>query len=262
MRASEESTEQRLGRWQKLRDYGLHKKPPDDLLLEPEPATRPNVRLVAYYDKIKQESTGKKTITEILTAVLAVVLGVRVLTGFDRWFDDSEQPVTLGWLILTLVLLAVTCMAAWVFLRKMGSRKDSLSLNWEELSLSLPNGNRHVPWRDVYSAIDIQRRKRFSRRKPYVRRAVSTESRFPARGRPIWPTGRTLAAQFATCGRGLAPLLHGIQYPLAFLKRELEHHRADRLPVHFDQGVRQHGKVADIHPVQCGQVAVAVSPMY
>lgn len=67
-----------------LRDYGLHKKPPNDLLLEPEPATRPNVRLVAYYGKIKQESTGKKTITEIVTAVLAVVLGVRVLTGFDR----------------------------------------------------------------------------------------------------------------------------------------------------------------------------------
>ncbi len=176
MRASEESTEQRLARWRKLRDhlrdYGLHKKPPDGLLLEPEPTTRPNVSLVAHYDKVKQKSTGKKTFAEILTTVLAVVLGVRVLTGFDRWFDNPEQPVTLSWLMLTLVLLAVTYMAVWVFLRKMGSRKDSLSLDWEELSLSLPDGNRHAPWRAVYSAIDIQRRKRFSRRKPYVRRAV------------------------------------------------------------------------------------------
>ena len=176
MRASEESTEQRLDRWQDLRDhlrdYGLHKKPPDDLLLEPEPATRPNVRLVAYYDKIKQESMGKKTVTEMLTTVLAVVLSVRVLTGFDRWFDDSEQPVTLGWLILTLVMLVFTYVVVGWILRKIRSRKDSLSLNWEELSLSLPDGNRHVPWHDVHSAIDIQRRKRFSRRKPYVRRAV------------------------------------------------------------------------------------------
>lgn len=53
--------------------------------------------------------------------------------------------MTLGGLILTLVLLAVTYM------------------------LSLPGGNRHAPWCDVYSAIDIQRRKRFSRRQPCIR---------------------------------------------------------------------------------------------
>ncbi|MCY3659122.1 MAG: hypothetical protein OXG36_08885 [Caldilineaceae bacterium] len=61
MRASEETPEQsRQDLRDHLRDYGFHKKPPNDLLLEPEPAIRPNVRLVAYYGKIKQESTGKK----------------------------------------------------------------------------------------------------------------------------------------------------------------------------------------------------------
>ena len=57
MRASEESTEQRLDRWQKLRDHlhdkGLNEAPLGDLLLEPEPTTRPRVPLVAYYKKIR-----------------------------------------------------------------------------------------------------------------------------------------------------------------------------------------------------------------
>ena len=150
MRASEESTEQRLDRWQDLRDhlrdYGLHQKPPDDLLLEPEPATRPNVRLVAYYNKIKQESTGKKTVTEMLTTVLAVVLSVRVLTGFDRWFDDSEQPVTLGWLILTLVMLVFTIRSSW-----MDSQENKIAQGFTEpeLGRTKPVAARRKPARAV-----------------------------------------------------------------------------------------------------------------
>ena len=92
MHASEESTEQRLDRWHKLRDhlrdYGLHKKPPDDLLLEPEPATRPNVRLVAYYDKIKQESTGKKTDLCDTAGVFVMVDGKG-----DEWKDIHMPTV-------------------------------------------------------------------------------------------------------------------------------------------------------------------------
>ena len=178
MRASEESPERRHKRWCELRGHlragGLNEKPDDTLLLDAERTTRPDVRLVAYFDEIKQESTGKKTSTEILTAVLAVVLGVRALTGFDLWFDDTEQWVPgFGWWILTLAMLTFTYTVVGLFLRKMKSREDSLCLTWEELNLSLPDGNRHVPWRDVYSAIDVQERKRFGRCKPYVRRKVN-----------------------------------------------------------------------------------------
>ena len=177
MRASEESPERRHKRWCELRGHlragGLNEKPDDTLLLDAERTTRPDVRLVAYFDEIKQESTGKKTSTEILTAVLAVVLGVRALTGFDLWFDDTEQWVPgFGWWILTLAMLTFTYTVVGWFLRKMKSREDSLCLTREELSLSLPDGNRHVPWRDVYSVSVIRRRKWLGRRKPYVRRAV------------------------------------------------------------------------------------------
>ena len=50
MRASEESTEQRLDRWQqlrdRLRDFGLDKDPSEGLLLKQEATTRPDVPLV------------------------------------------------------------------------------------------------------------------------------------------------------------------------------------------------------------------------
>lgn len=171
-----ETTAQRHQRWRDLRDHlrdvGVHGKPPDHLLIAPGPHTRPDVRLMAYYEEVKHESKGKKTTAEMVTTLLAVVLGVRVLSGFDRWFDDTEQALTLGWLFLTLAMLAITyTVIGWV-LRGIRSRKASLSLTLEELSLSLPDGNRHAPWRDVYSVSAIQGRKRLSRRKPYVRGAV------------------------------------------------------------------------------------------
>lgn len=60
MRVSEESTEQRFDRWQKLRDhlhdFGLGNDHSKDLLLEQEPTTRPDMPLVAYYKEIGQES--------------------------------------------------------------------------------------------------------------------------------------------------------------------------------------------------------------
>ena len=174
MRASEESTEQRLARWRELRDHlrdvGLSEVPPDDLLLEPERTTRPDVPLVAYFKEIRQESLGKKTSTEILTAVLTVVLGIRVLTGFDQWFDNTEQPVTLGWLILTLAMLVFTyTVVGWV-LRKTRARKDALSLTLEELSMSLPDGNLHTRWTNVYAVSVNEGRKWFSRQCPWIRR--------------------------------------------------------------------------------------------
>ena len=54
------------------------------------------------------------------------------------------------------------------------------------------------------------------------------------------------------------PSLHSrTQYPLACLKRELVHQRANRLSVHFDQEVCQHGKVASVRPGQWWHVELA-----
>ena len=98
MRASEESTEQRLDRWQKLRDHlrdvGLSKDPPDGLLLEQEPTTRPDVPLVAYYDKVKQVSFGKSRLAVVGIIVrLAAFASVWVL----GWFADIEgRPIPCG----------------------------------------------------------------------------------------------------------------------------------------------------------------------
>ena len=164
MRTSEESTEQRLARWQKLRDhlrdYGLRKKPPNDLLLEPEPTTRPNVRLVAHYDEINQKSLGNSTVAEVAAVVLAAVAVVFSFTAMG----------TQGSLVLFLVLLAVLMRPITRLLDLLVARKGSLTLTPEELSMSLPGRNRHVRWTDVYAVSVNQRGKRFSRRWPWVRR--------------------------------------------------------------------------------------------
>lgn len=104
-------------------------------------------------------------------------------------------------------------------------------------------------------AIDNPRVRASLRQLAQARRFVDGKP-IPARGRPVCLDLR--ATLSATCGRGLVPSLHGTQHSLAFLERELEHHRADRLPVHFDQEVRQHGKAASVRLIHCGQVAVAI----
>ena len=168
MRASEESTKQRLDRWRELRDHlrdqGLDEDPPDDLLLDQEPTTRPDVRLVAYYDEITQVSLGKTTATGLMGAVLAVFFGVWALTGMDQWLNDGQQPL-IGGIVGILLAAAV---AYWI-LRPIKFRKGRLCLTLEELSLSLPDGNWHTQWSAVYSVSVDQRRKWFSRRWPWVK---------------------------------------------------------------------------------------------
>ena len=161
MRASEETPEQRLARWRKLRDHlrhkGLDEAPPDNLLLKPEPTTRPNVGLVAHYTEIDQESLGNSTAADLATVALAAVA---VVFSFTTGMQGS--------LVLFLVLGAVLMRRITRLLDLMVARKDSLNLTPEELSMSLPGRNRHTQWGAVYSTSVDQRRKRVSRRWPWV----------------------------------------------------------------------------------------------
>ena len=175
LRAAEETPEERLDRWRKLRDHlhdkGLNEAPPEDLLLKPEPTTRPGVPLVGHYKKIGQESLGKKTYTEILNVVLAIFVGFQVFETLGRLFLDAQQPqgftvwvVGIGsWLLLVAAIY-------WVLLRPIKLSTGSLSLSLKELSLSLPDGNRHTQWGAVHSVSVHQRRRWFSRRWPWVGR--------------------------------------------------------------------------------------------
>ena len=159
MRASEESTEQRLARWRKLRDHlrevGLSKAPPDDLLLEPEPTTRPDVRLVAYYDEIKQESFGKSRLAVVGILVrLAAFASVWVL----GWLSNIEgQSIPLWSAVLGGVFLWMIGDEVTRTFKLVVAREDELCLTLEELSLSLPDGRRHARWTDVY-AVSITKR--------------------------------------------------------------------------------------------------------
>ena len=192
MRASEECTEQRLARWQKLRDHlravGLSEGLPDDLLLEPEPTTRPNVRLVAHYDEIEQESLGNTTVATLVAIVLAVVVPVFSLPvvldepvlwvtetlmrwGLEGFLNDVwqrlSQTLPVGiinvalialMLAVVTVLYALVALLLWAVLKNplrrlvglMVARRGSLTLTPDELSLSLPDRNRHARWCDVY----------------------------------------------------------------------------------------------------------------
>lgn len=193
LRAAEESTEQRLARWRKLRDHlrdkGLNEAPPADRLLKPEPTTRPNVGLVAYYDEMVQKSPGASRLAGVgtLAAFAAFALaGFGLIENFPaeellRFVNFFAQPFfePLPWLppLIEVVLIGLALLLAVIFTNMVGrvskrlvAREDRLCLTLEELSLSLPDGNRHTQWRAVYAASVDQERKWFSRQWPWVGR--------------------------------------------------------------------------------------------
>ena len=151
---TQESTKQRHVRWHELRDHlcspDVNDVPPK-LLQDPKPDTRPDVRLVAYYAEIKQESLGKLTARDSLTIVLSVIATFWTISGIENMpiLDQHQQ-----WWYLWVPL--IVGLAAWRVLKMMKTREGPLSLNMEELSLSLPDRNRHEQWRDVFSVSCIQ----------------------------------------------------------------------------------------------------------
>lgn len=185
LRASEESTEQKLARWRKLRDHlhnkGLNEAPPDALLLEPEPTTRPDVRLVAYYDEVMQKSPGASRLAgvgtlaglglinnvpvEELSRLVNVV--VQLFFGPLPWLPPFIEIVLVG---LALLLAGIFANMARRVFKHLVAREDRLCLTLKELSLSLPDGRRHARWTDGYAVSVEQEIKWFSRQWPWVGR--------------------------------------------------------------------------------------------
>ena len=173
MRASEETPEERLDRWQKLRDHlrdvGLSEAPPADLLLKPEPTTRPDVPLVAHYDKVKQESFGTSRLAVVGILVrLAAFASAWVLA----WLSNIEerQYIPLWLAVLSIVFLWMIGEEVIRIVKSLVTREDELCLTLEELSLSLPDGRRHARWTDVYTVSVTKRGKRFNRQRPWIRK--------------------------------------------------------------------------------------------
>ena len=150
----QETTKQRHERWRDLRDHlhsaGVNDIPPK-LLQDPEPDTRPDMQLVAYYAKIKQESLGKLTARDLLTIVLSMVATFWTISGIDNMLILDLQ----WWHLLIPLIMGL---AVWQVLKMMAMYDGPLSLNVEELSLSLPDRNRHEQWCGVFSVSCVQKK--------------------------------------------------------------------------------------------------------
>lgn len=158
---AQETTLAKHERWLALRDHlraqGT-KQVPLKLLQEPEPATRPGMRLVVHYAELKHESWGKLTPRDwvvVSQPIILLVLGA----GYGVVNRQLiEQPLTVqligGGVLLVLILLNFIWIG-WPIFRHIVTRKGPLYMSVEELSLSLPNRNQHVPWCNVHSVAHL-----------------------------------------------------------------------------------------------------------
>ena len=153
-----ESTLLKHDRWRALQDHlqteGVKEVPPK-LLQGPEPGSRQGVPLVAHYAAITHKSLGKITAAKWMALVLPFMVPFIVVPlGFIKWDVIVQQPFRI-WLILTLVVgCTIAALTAWMrrnLLIGISERKGPLRVTLWELSMPLPDRNRHVRWRDVYS---------------------------------------------------------------------------------------------------------------
>ena len=150
---NQETTKQRHERWCKLQhclcSAGVNNVP-RELLRDPEPDTRPDVWLVAYYSKIKHQSLGKLTASNWLTIVLSVIASFWTISGIGNMMILDQQQ---WWFLLVPLIVGL---AAWRVLKMVETYEGPLSLSVEELSLSLPDRNRHTRWCDVFAVSHVQ----------------------------------------------------------------------------------------------------------
>ena len=143
-----------------LRRGPLHEVPVD-LLREPQTGTRPAVKLVAHYPKVRQVYLGsfpRLAVFRLLpVAVLWVVAAqVAVLEAWlltvesVPWWRDAVQLVLgpASWIIVPIVLSLV----ALNLRRQFAWTRDLLALDLNELRHAAPDSLRQVPWSEVYTA--------------------------------------------------------------------------------------------------------------
>ena len=144
-----------------LRRGPLHEVPVD-LLRDPQTGTRPAVKLVAYYPKVRQVYLGSFPrlavfrLLPVSVAVLWVVAAqVAVLEAWlltvesVPWWRDAVQLVLgpASWIIVPIVLSLV----ALNLRRQFAWTRDLLALDLNELRHAAPDSLRQVPWSKVYT---------------------------------------------------------------------------------------------------------------
>jgi len=144
----------------RLRRGPLHEVPAD-LLRKPQLGTRPAVRLVAYYPKVRQLYLGsfpplavfRLLPLAVLWVVAAQVAGLETwlltVAAAPRW--QAAVQLVLGpaaWIVVLTVLL----LAALNLRRQFAWARNLLALDLNGLRHAAPDGLQQVPWRGVYTA--------------------------------------------------------------------------------------------------------------
>ena len=152
-----------------LRDGSLDDMP-SHLLLCSRPGTRPFVGLVVHYRKVRQFFWRYCTIFQALSA--SAVIGAPIggflffrqplgitnpesgMVPLDMWEVSTivqwllRELFTIGLLVASMLILLLLGLYA---LGHLSWRKDSLTLDLNELHHASSDGLRHVPWSDIHA---------------------------------------------------------------------------------------------------------------
>lgn len=149
----------------RLRECATLEDVPLELLAEPQPDTRPSVKLVAHYhgcrQVFKRHWQVEKTF-ERMPIVVALLIFMGVSLSIDDWtivLEGLHDAVWWSWIVFLfgtplfmLVVLLVLFFAANSLLVQTQRAKGDLYLDFNELRAAAPGGFRLVRWRDVYTA--------------------------------------------------------------------------------------------------------------
>ena len=137
---------------------------PVDLLREPQTGTRPAVKLVAHYPKVRQVYPGsfpRLAVFRLLPVFVAVLWVIAVQVAALEawlptvvsvpWWRDAVQPVPgpMAWIIVPIAL----SLAALNLRRQFAWTRDLLALDRNELRHAAPDSLRQVqvPWSEIYT---------------------------------------------------------------------------------------------------------------
>lgn len=116
------------------------------------------MRLVAHYAELKHESWGKLTPRDwfsISQPIILLVLGGGYGVVTWEFVQQSFTGQLLGGSVLLVLIVLNFILVGGTIFRHIVTRKGPLYMTVEELSLSLPNRNQHVPWCDVHSVAHL-----------------------------------------------------------------------------------------------------------
>ena len=136
---------------------------PADLLLDPLPRTRPNIRLVAYCGNVRQVLIGALLRPREflkLASIPLLVWGIRVVDELAAWLvrgiaAPGLEAVAQQLLVVVFWFIAgATLMLVALGLRgRISSSREPLFLDLNELShYTLTRSEQKTPWRDVYTS--------------------------------------------------------------------------------------------------------------